>query len=291
MSILQTHLGRIFYHWAHPDETGDAVEDAAPLLVLHGGPGIPHDYLIPMSGLARGRSVLFWDQLGCGRSVRNQDVKWSVNLVLQEVELLLDHLDIERCHVIGHSWGGMLGLEWAAFRSERVVSLVCVSSGYSIPRLIADRRALLRAQPEWVQSALLGGEAQDRMESPSYLEARRVWNAAHVYRGAGAPPARLVPRHLVGDEVISEALGSDRLFSYDGELKDWDIRERLDRVQCPVLYVAGEFDATTPHNVQVAADLTPRGSIVVSAGSAHYPHAENAAEFFQLVDDFMTSAT
>jgi L-proline amide hydrolase len=87
----------------------------APLVILHGGPGAAHDYLEPVAELASsaGRPCVLYDQIGCGRSEHLPDAPvefWTVELFSRELRSLLEHLAIERrYHVLGQSWGGMLG--------------------------------------------------------------------------------------------------------------------------------------------------------------------------------------
>jgi proline-specific peptidase len=107
---------------------------AAPLLCLHGGPGGSHDYMEPMGELARGgRRVIFYDQLGCGRSPYPEDPsKWTVELFVDEVDAVREALALERVHVLGQSWGGMLGMEYALTQPEGVESLIICDSPSSM---------------------------------------------------------------------------------------------------------------------------------------------------------------
>jgi proline-specific peptidase len=86
-----------------------------PVLVLHGGPGFPHDYLEDLSGLTDdGRTVVFYDQIGCGRSDHPDDPGlWVIDTFVDEVAAVRDALGLDRVHLLGHSWGGWLALEYA----------------------------------------------------------------------------------------------------------------------------------------------------------------------------------
>src|SRR5687768_11881637 len=98
---------------------GDAdAPGKAPLLCLHGGPGVPHDYLTPLDRLARtGRRVIYYDQLGCGNSDQPHDPSlWTVELFLDELRTVRAALGLERVHLLGQSWGGMLAMEYALTR-------------------------------------------------------------------------------------------------------------------------------------------------------------------------------
>ena len=95
---------------------GDGEEPGKlPLLCLHGGPGAPHDYLEPLEQLAAtGRRVVFYDQIGSGNSGLEEPHEvsiWQPELFVEEVGAVREALGLERVHVLGHSWGGMLGMQ------------------------------------------------------------------------------------------------------------------------------------------------------------------------------------
>ena len=106
-----------------------------PLLCLHGGPGGTHDYIEPLEGMAAtGRRTVFYDQLGCGKSDLPDDPSlWTVELFVEEVGAVRDALGLERVHLFGNSWGGMLAMEYALTQPAGLASLVLASAPASIP--------------------------------------------------------------------------------------------------------------------------------------------------------------
>src|SRR4051812_47544191 len=92
---------------------GSLGEGGIPLLCLHGGPGFAHDYLEPLEDLAARRRVVFYDQLGCGRSERPHDRSlWTLERHVEELARVCAALELERFHLFGSSWGGMLALQY-----------------------------------------------------------------------------------------------------------------------------------------------------------------------------------
>ncbi|WP_183095709.1 alpha/beta fold hydrolase, partial [Nocardioides stalactiti] len=118
-----------------------------PLLLIHGGPGSTSHLLTPLAALAdTGRQVVFYDQLGAGRSDRTHDpALWTLETFVDEVQAVRDHLGLDDVHVLGHSWGGMLALEHALRQPAGLRSLVLVSALVSAP-LFATESARLVAQ-------------------------------------------------------------------------------------------------------------------------------------------------
>src|SRR6266540_2413750 len=99
--------GRVWYRIAGEGRTG------IPLLTLHGGPGYPHDYLEPLERLADERPVIFYDQLGCGKSEHPNDASlWQADRFVRELAQVREALGLDRMHLFGHSWGTMLAVDF-----------------------------------------------------------------------------------------------------------------------------------------------------------------------------------
>src|SRR5438094_297013 len=105
-----------------------------PLLCLHGGPGVPHDYLEPLEALAgNGRRVIFYDQLGCGNSDQPHDPDlWTVALFVEELGVVREQLGLARTHLLGQSWGGMLAMQYMLTQPAGIASLTVASSPASM---------------------------------------------------------------------------------------------------------------------------------------------------------------
>lgn len=116
-----------------------------PVLLVHGGPGIPSDCLEPLAALAAtGRPVVFYDQLGCGNSDRPDDPSlWSIGLFLDELGAVRSALDLGRVHLLGFSWGGALAIEYALTRPAGLASLV-LHSAFASARAARHGAARLR---------------------------------------------------------------------------------------------------------------------------------------------------
>jgi proline-specific peptidase len=101
-----------------------------PLLCLHGGPGAGHDYLESLAAMAdTGRRVIFYDQIGCSRSSipESKPEMWTVDLFVEEVDAVRDALGLDRTHLLGQSWGGMLAMEYALTQPPGLASLTVAS--------------------------------------------------------------------------------------------------------------------------------------------------------------------
>jgi proline-specific peptidase len=120
-----------------------------PLLCLHGGPGMTHNYLEPLEDLADRRRVIFYDQLGCGRSDRPGDVSlWTVPRFVEELVIVRAALGLDRLHLFGSSWGGMLVMRYLLDHQPPLESLLLCGSPASMPRWIRECGELLQQMPD-----------------------------------------------------------------------------------------------------------------------------------------------
>ena len=130
--FIDVEGGRVWYEIA-----GSGSE--TPLRLLHGGPGATSGYLDPLRRLADERPVVFYDQLGCGKSDRPDDQSlWTVARFLRELQQVRDALELNEVHILGHSWGTMLAAEYMLTKPSGVKSLILASPALSIPRWLED---------------------------------------------------------------------------------------------------------------------------------------------------------
>ncbi|MGH6928556.1 MAG: proline iminopeptidase-family hydrolase, partial [Dongiaceae bacterium] len=167
--------------------TGDPRSGKPPVVILHGGPGAAHDYTDSFKLLAnRGRAVVHYDQLGCGRSTHLRGKAadfWTVQLFLDELDNLLRQLGIaDSYHVVGQSWGGMLGAEHGVTRPKGLRALVIADSPASMELWVQEANKLREALPAEVQATLLKHEAAKTTDSPEYTAAVGVFYDRHLCR-------------------------------------------------------------------------------------------------------------
>ncbi|KAJ4418865.1 hypothetical protein N0V82_005312 [Gnomoniopsis sp. IMI 355080] len=162
---------------------------ATPLIVLHGGPGACHEYLLPLTDLSATKStpIVFYDQIGNGRSTHLPDKAgdedfWSISLFQAELDNLLLHLKLKSrpIDIYGHSWGGMLAAHWAAERPQNLRRLIISNSLASMDAWRAGISALRAKLPADVRKVLDAAEANKDFESPEYEAAVEVFYKRHL---------------------------------------------------------------------------------------------------------------
>lgn len=270
---------------------GDCEEsNKLPLLCLHGGPGAPHDYLEPLEAMTgTGRRVIFYDQLGCGNSnVPTDPSIYTMALYLEEVDVIRRALGLERVHILGHSWGGMLAMEYALTQPAGLASLILADTAASSPQWVTEMRRLVAELPPEVQQTIQMHEAAGTTDSPEYQEACRIFFRRH---GSG----RIDPRpdclnrmaDKPGDEVYHIMWGPSEFFM-TGTLKDWDITGRLGEIRAPTLVIGGRYDHATPVITETVHRGIPGSEWVIFENSGHFPHIEETERYLQVLGQFLS---
>lgn len=265
----------------------------APLVVLHGGPGVPHDYTLRIAGIAKlGRAVIHYDQLGCGRSTHLPDQQadfWTVSLFLDELDNLLAGLGIASSYtLLGQSWGGMLAAEHAVRRPAGLRGLVIANSPASMELWLAEANRLREQLPAQVQAALLQHEQAGTTDSPDYLAAMKVFYDRHVCRVVPNPPEVVASfAALEQDPTVYHTMNGPSEFHVVGTLKSWSVIDRLQSIAAPTLVINGRHDEATPACVQPFADHIPDVVWEVFEESSHLPHVEEQERYLQVVGEFL----
>lgn len=271
---------------------GDPGWDAerAPLMVLHGGPGATHDYLEDLARLADGRRrVILYDQLGAGNSDHPHDPSlWTVALFVEELVALRRHLGLERVHVLGQSWGGMLGMEYALTQPAGLLSLIVADSPASIPHWVAEANRLRGELRPDVQATLLQHEADGTTDAPAYQEAMLVFYRRHVCRLDPWPDSvqRTFAKIAEAPEVYTTMNGPSE-FHVVGVIKDWDITPRLSEIRVPTLLISGRYDEATPEIMEEVHRGIAGSEWVLFESSSHMPHVEEQERFLTVVNGFL----
>lgn len=275
--------------------TGDLDSGQTPLVVLHGGPGVPHDYTLRIAGVAAtGRAVVHYDQLGCGRSTHLREKGadfWSVQLFLDELDNLLSALDIaDDYSVLGQSWGGMLGAEHAARRPEGLRALVIANSPASMELWLAEANRLRGELPPAVQATLLAHEQAGTTDSPEYAAAEEVFYDRHVCRVVPNPPeVKASFAKLAEDPTVYHTMNGPSEFHVIGTLKGWSIVDRANQISAPTLLINGRYDEATDACMQPFADAIPDVRWETFAESSHLPQVEEEDRYLDVVTNFLAS--
>jgi pimeloyl-ACP methyl ester carboxylesterase len=258
--FLERPLGRTWYR-----VTGEG--GRTPLVCLHGGPGSTHNYFRPLERLADERPVVLYDQLGCGRSDR-PELDWSLAVFTEELDALREHLGLDRIHLLGTSWGGMLALEHALAEPQSVRSLVLSSTLACAADWVVEVKRLRDAIP-----------IDDEDDVLVEIERR------HFFRGEDEPLELVRMREEKSSEVY-EAMWGRNEWTMTGALGGWDVRSRLGELKMPTLVLRGAHDLSTPAISKTLTDGIPHAREVVFEESSHTPVLEETERYLNFLRDF-----
>jgi proline-specific peptidase len=268
---------------------GDLASGATPLLALHGGPGSTHHYFAPLEGLAGERPVVLYDQIGCGSSDRPRDIEWSVAVFRDEVDAVRDQLGLERIHLLGTSWGGMLALEHVLSGAAGIVGLILSSTLASVDHWAAEQQRLRAQLPADVVEVLDRHDRAGTYDEPEYERAMDVYMDRHFYRG---PQPRGELERMAAEKAtdVYRAMQGPNEWTVTGAIKGWDVRDRLGEIDVPTLVIRGRHDMCTD---PIAAELVngiKGAKEVVLEESSHTPVLEQTDEYLAAISRFMQEA-
>ena len=279
--------------WVRITSPNAPKDGALPLIVLHGGPGMAHNYVRNLQELADagGRTVIHYDQLGCGLSTHLPDAPpdfWEPQLFVDEFTNLVQHLEIPEFHLLGQSWGGMLAAEIATRRPPGLRGLSICNSPASMQLWVEGAAELRGGLPIETRAALTRHELAGTLDDPEYLEAVDVFYRKHVCRVVPTPTDfRESEEQMEAEPTVYHTMNGPNEFHVVGSLRTWTIIDRLDAITVPTLVVAGEFDEATPATWQPFVDRIPGAAAHVFPNSSHCVHLEHPEEFRRLINEFI----
>lgn len=268
--------GRVWYRMVG----GDNRFARTPLLVVHGGPGIPHDYLEPFESLAEMRPVIFYDQLGCGRSDHpTDDSLWNVPRSVNELQQVRDALKLKEVMIYAHStWGSAVVTDYLLQQPDGVRGVIFAGPGFSVPRFDQDVQRLIGQLPVQMQQTIREHEQKGTTDSAEYRQAVELFQHRYVCRLDPWPKPMTDAMKGMNHDVY-RAMNGPGEFIITGRLGGYDRTPVLNRIQQPVLITCGKYDESTPESGLYYAGLFPHARLQVYVKSAHMPHLEETEQY------------
>ncbi len=270
-------------------------EGETPVVFIHGGPGGTHVNFGGLLSLADQRPVILYDQLDSGLSDRPENpANWKPERFVAELEAIRKELGIARWHVIGHSWGAAIALEYAAAYPQHTASAVLSGTFISTPHWITGTNLLIRDLPDDIAATIRACEST-APPAPAVCEpATAAFYAAYngrPDRPAPSPEARAYRARYGGkggNATVYNAMWGPTEFRASGSLATYDASPLLARVDgSRVLFVVGQYDEARIDTVQDFAALTPGSELAVVPGGSHAFISERSAVAEAIYRDWM----
>jgi len=264
--------------------------EGTPLLVLHGGPGASSVYLRSLEALGDERPVVFYDQLGSGKSERPGDPRlWRSDRFVAELAAVRNALGLARVHLLGHSWGATLAAEHVFSGASGVESVVFASPFLSTELWMRDANALRAKLPAQTQAALAAHEAVGTTDSPEYQKAASEYYQRHLVLRRPLPPELRELGASINQQVYATMWGPSE-FTVTGNLKGYDARGRLPELRMPVLFIVGRHDEATPESAAELQRLVTGSQLVVLEHSAHMTPLDEPDALAAAIREFLREA-
>ena len=267
---------------------------AIPVLTLHGGPGLTHFYFecfedfLPREGI----SYWYYDQLGCGFSDQPTDTAlWTIERFTHEVEELRSSLGLERIVLFGHSWGGLLAIEYALQHPERLAGLVISNMCPSTASYLKYIHQLRMALPPQTLHRLEALEAAKEYASPEYEQI--VFEGLyrkHICRLDPWPePVSRAVKWL--SAPVYNAIQGASEFEVTGVMKNWDRWADLPRIKVPTLVLGGRYDTMNPQDLRdMSARMGDAHTVICERGS-HLSMYDDQQAYFSALLPFLRRVT
>ncbi|KAJ4386849.1 hypothetical protein N0V93_009747 [Gnomoniopsis smithogilvyi] len=264
---------------------GELACGAPPVIFLHGGPGGGHEYLLSFAELwpQYGLPVILYDQIGCGASTHlpqkagDKDF-WQESLFIAELDNLIDHLNLREgpgFHIFGQSWGGMLGVAFAA-RQPRGLQRLVLASGLASMDLSEKSIQLCRSEmPRDLQEVLEKSVQESNYTSQAYRDAMAVFQKMFVCRADPLPEELMLSlKHLVEDRTVYGTMYGPSVLDLNGSLRSWTGIPRLAQIATPTLVYNGEFDTSRDISQEPLFERIPRVRWIAFHNGSHMCHLD-----------------
>ena len=268
--------------------------DGVPVLLIHGGPGATScSYVSTVDGIASSRAVVVYDQLGSGNSDRMRDMARDATLsrFVGEVAAIRQQLGLEEVHLVGHSWGATVALEYLLTASPTGVrSVSFVGPLLSTPRWIADANALVGQLPEDAQVAIRAAKASGRYDTPEFEAANEVFEKHFGSRAPrqSFPACESMPIRF--NSQLYEYMWGPSEFVSTGTLRDYDRLEQLRELKLPTLFLVGQYDEVRVETAREFQARVPGSILRVIPDAAHGIQRDQPEAFNEAIVEFIEGA-
>jgi len=260
------------------------------ILCLHGGPGMTHDYILSMADLVRdGYRVVFYDQLGCGKS----DVPKSLGLftierAVEDVEGFRRELNLGKVHLFGSSYGGLLAIAYALKYQRNLRSVISASGIASVPNTIAGMEELKAKLPADVREVMRKYEDAGDYTNPEYLKAVEVFYKNYLCRLPAWSKEVTNSLEHVSLPVYGTMNGPNE-FTIVGNIRYWDVTNQLGKIRVPTLITAGKYDEVSPKEARNIHKGIKASKLIIFRQSSHLAFWEEREKYLAVMRKFLAS--
>lgn len=259
-----------------------------PLIVIHGGPGLTQDYLLPqMYELAKNNLVIFYDQRGCGKSTVDINANTiTLESFVDDIEAIRQAFNLDKTSILGHSWGGFLAMQYTIAHPEHVDKLIlsnsapATSEGYAL----FGQEYIRRMSPYQKELEKISSSQGFRDGNTCVMEQfyRLIFRQyCYIPEKADLLNLRMTPIASLSGARVSEILRENVLD------KPFNLNNGLRSLKVPALILHGDVDPIPPSTAQAIHDNIPGSKYILMKNCGHFPYVEDPANYFKYINKFL----
>ena len=269
------------------------------VLLLNGGPGATHEYFecfesfLPKEGI----EFIYYDQLGCGNSDNPNDTAyWDLARYVEEVEQVRValKLDEKNFYLLGHSWGGILAMQYALKYQAHMKGLIISNMMSSCPDYgkYADEVLAKQFDPA-VLDSIRAMEARNDFANPQYMGLLQPhYYEKHILRMPSAAWPEPVQRSFAKmNQSLYVTMQGPSEFGISGRLTQWDVKDQLPSIAIPTLVIGAQNDTMDPEHMKWMATQVKTGTYLYCPNGSHMAMYDDQQIYFKGLIDFLKSSS
>jgi proline iminopeptidase len=258
-----------------------------PLIVVHGGPGTPHNYLTSLTSLLSKQPVIFYDQLDCGLSVKTNNPQWwRIERFVDEIEKLSQHLGLQQFNLYAHSAGTMYAFDYALAYPDKVVKLFLASPILSVKAYLEAMYQLLCTFPETIRKAFIMAIEQNKTDTIELMEATAYFAEHHLCR-LPVWPDEMFESSVNTNILLRNHMWGCNDFLVTGVLKDYERLSYLSECKVSTLITVGEHDFISPVTCKAYAESMDNAKLAIIRDASHNPHLEQPQLYADVLQSWL----
>jgi proline iminopeptidase len=262
------------------------------LLCVHGGPGLTHDYILSMADLAKdGFKVVFYDQLGCGKSDVPKNLNmFTIERAVEDLEGFRREMNLGKVHLFGSSYGGLIAIAYALKYQKNLKSLISAGGLASVPHAIMCMEELKAQLPPDVRDVMKKYEDAGDYGNPEYVKAVDVFYKSYFCRLPEWPKEVMYSLEHVSLPVYGTMNGPNE-FTVVGNIRHWDVSPQLGGIRVPTLVTTGKYDEVSPKEARNIHNGIRGSRLVIFQKSAHLTMWEEREKYMNVMQAYLNSVT
>lgn len=260
----------------------------SPIIVVHGGPGLTHDYLLPqLSELAKEHLVIFYDQRGCGASISAIDADHiNVDAFISDLEAVRRHFGFQKITLLGHSWGGFLAMKYAIFHPKSVDRLILANSmsGSSSEFELFFKECAKRMLPYQTKIQKILDSKEFAEKDPNTVEKyyKIIFSTyCHEAKSIDSLNLKMSSTAAINGSKVYDILRASVF------LKPYNLHPQLQKLNISTLIIHGDSDPIPCFSAESLHQSIKGSKYVLIKNCGHFPYVEDAQAFFGAINKFL----